>query len=88
MSDSKTTGPMPEPTIESWQMLARAQSKIIERLGNFLDHLPLRASIVCGGERMRNASDAELQAWAWGIEDAQESVRRLIEEWKAKSNAE
>lgn len=51
-------------------------------LDKFLDRLPLFASIVCGGERMRGASDEMLQAWAWGIEDATKHAEQLIAQWR------
>lgn len=55
-------------------------------LDEFLEYLPLFAGVVSGGERMKGATDAELQAWAYGIEDTVEHVRRLIREWKEATN--
>lgn len=52
-------------------------------LDTFLDTLPARASVVCGGERIRDKSDAQLQAWAWGVEDAIEAVKELIADWRS-----
>jgi hypothetical protein len=52
----------------------------MERL---LERLPLFASVVHGGERLKGADDATLQGWSWGIEDTLESVRQLIADWKA-----
>jgi hypothetical protein len=53
-----------------------------ETIDQFLDRLATSASCVCGGERMRGASDKELQAWAFGIEDVRANVERLIAEWR------
>lgn len=51
-------------------------------LDAFLDTLPMRASVVSGGHRMMGKSDAELQAWAWGVEDAVTAIKELIADWK------
>ena len=48
----------------------------------FLDTLPVRASVVSGGSRMMGKSDAELQAWSWGVEDAVTAMKELIADWK------
>lgn len=51
--------------------------------GKFLEMLPILSTVVCGGERMRGKSDAELQAWAWGIEDTGAACGELIRRWLA-----
>lgn len=56
-------------------------------LDHFLDMLPIFATIVTGGQRMRGASDEALQAWGWGIEDTQNNIRRLIAEWRTANDA-
>lgn len=53
----------------------------------FLDHLPILAGCCVGRKLSKEASDGELQAWAWGIEDATENVRVLIRQWR-EANAE
>jgi hypothetical protein len=56
-------------------------------IDQFLDQLPALAGVVSGGERMKGRSDAEIQAWAWGIEDTTAAVKRLIDEWRSQNTA-
>jgi hypothetical protein len=53
----------------------------------FLERLPLYASCVSRAT-LKDATDPELQAWAWGIEDVTENVKRLVAEWKQANAAE
>lgn len=48
-----------------------------------LDMLPLLCTCVSDKKRLGNASDAELQAWVWGIEGAAEQVQQIITRWRA-----
>ena len=50
----------------------------------FLEFLPTVASVVSGGERMKGRSDAELQTWAWGIEDVLRNLEQLIADRKVQ----
>lgn len=56
-------------------------------IDQFLETLPIFATIMHGGERMRGASDEMLQGWAWGIQDVEDNIKRLIAEWRAANSA-